>query len=201
HDAIEACTLKATKPVGGNRAVCGCRCEMDRWWRRRNQRFQFAAPRLERLTAKVPVPVAEQVKEDNGRRSLLCQKIHALCGGMQAQLQCVEIEAIVLNDDNFSVEHAAWRQGRAQWPEQLREISVERLFVTALDEDFISIAKYQCAKPIPFGFENPVSAFWSFTHWLGQHRQYGRVDGKVHTYRLQVTGHSPATSFAGLNRL
>ena len=42
---------------------------------------------------------------------------------------------------------------------QLRKIPVERLFVAALDKDFVSVAKYQRTKSIPLGLEKPILAF------------------------------------------
>src|SRR6185312_15953097 len=64
---------------------------------------------------------------------------------------------------------------------QLREIPVERLFISALDKDFVSIAKHQRAKSIPLRLENPILTFRQFSNSLGQHRQDRRVHYKVHS--------------------
>src|SRR5262245_31335209 len=100
--------------------------------RRCNQRFQRAAPDLERFTAKVPVVPAKQIEEHKRRWSLPGEKIHARCGRMKAKLQGVEVETVVPDDDNLAVEHTARRQGSAQRVEQLGKVAVERLLVAAL---------------------------------------------------------------------
>src|SRR5260370_39448289 len=116
---------------------------------RSNQRFELAAPSLERLAPKIPIAQAKQVKEHERRWSLLGQKIHTLCRGMEPKLERVEVEAVVLNDHNLSVEDAARRQRRTYRLQQLRKIAVERPFVAALDQDLIAARKHQRAKPIP----------------------------------------------------
>ena len=90
---------------------------------------------------------------------------------MKAQLQRIEVELVVLDDDNLSVEDAARRQCRAQRLQQFRKVAIQRLFVAALDQDLIPIAKDQRAKSIPLRFENPIAIGWQFIHSLGQHRQ------------------------------
>src|SRR5260370_6300242 len=124
---------------------------------RSNQRFEVAEPSLERLAPKIPIDQAKQVKEHERRWSLLGQKIHALCRGMEPKLERVEVEAVVPNDHNLSVEDAARRQGRTYRLQQLRKVTLERLFVTTLDQDLIALAKHQRAKAIPLRFEDPLS--------------------------------------------
>ena len=41
--------------------------------------------------------------------------------------------------------------------QQLRKIAVQRLFVAALNQDLIAIAKDQGAETIPFRLEDPIS--------------------------------------------
>jgi hypothetical protein len=45
-----------------------------------------------------------------------------------------------------------------------------------LDEDFVSVTKDQRTKPIPFGFENPLSGRRKFGYAFGKHRQDGRIN-------------------------
>ena len=45
------------------------------------------------------------------------------CGGMNAQLQRIEVERVILGDDDFAVEHAARGQLCAERLEQFRESS------------------------------------------------------------------------------
>src|SRR5580704_6555336 len=99
---------------------------------------------------------------------------------MQSQLQRVEIQSIVFNDDNLSVEHTSRRQSRAQWLNKVRKVAVEWLFVATLDQNLVAIAKHQRPKPVPLGLKNPFFAIRQRTHTLGKHRQDRRVHGKVH---------------------
>ena len=62
--------------------------------------------------------------------------------------------------DKFAIEDAPQRQLCLQWTEQLREITIEWLFVSALEKDLIAIAEYQDTKTIPLGLEDPVAALW-----------------------------------------
>ena len=67
-------------------------------------------PRSKWLAPQIPVAFAKQVEEYNRCRNLLREKLHPGCGGMNAELQCLEIEATRRGDDDFAVEHAACRQ-------------------------------------------------------------------------------------------
>ena len=50
--------------------------------------------------------------------------------------------------------------------QQLRKVTIEWLFVAALDENLISIAKHQRAKTIPLGLENPIALGGQFVYSL-----------------------------------
>src|SRR6266545_7642165 len=101
---------------------------------------------------------------------------------MKPELQRIKVEPAILDDDDFAVENTAGRQVRPQRLEQFRKVTVQRFFIAALDEDLISVAKNQGAKPIPLGLENPVSASRQFANSLGEHRQDRRVHGKIHAF-------------------
>ena len=59
------------------------------------------------VAAQIPVSLAEQIEEHDRRRDLLRQKLHPRRGGMNAKLQRIEVERVILGDDDFAVEHAA----------------------------------------------------------------------------------------------
>src|SRR5580765_4132378 len=103
---------------------------------------------------------------------------------MQAQLQGVEIKSIILNNDDLSIEDTTSRQSRLQRRKELRKVAVQRFLVAALYQNLVAIAKYQRAKAVPLRFEDPISIGRQFTHSLGQHRQYGRIYGKVHAFMV-----------------
>src|SRR5205814_6140392 len=99
---------------------------------------------------------------------------------MKTQLQRVKTKRRSLNDHDFAIEHAAGRQGRTQWIEQVGEITVQRLFVAALNQNLVAIAKYQGAKAIPLGFKHPIISGRQVAYPLGEHGENGWVHGKVH---------------------
>lgn len=75
---------------------------------------------------------------------------------MKAELQRIKIKLILSNDDEFTIEYAAGRQSGAQRFEQLRKVAVERLFIPALNQDFVMIPENQCSKSVPFRLKNPI---------------------------------------------
>ena len=99
---------------------------------------------------------------------------------MKAELQRIEVEPAIPGDDYFAVEHALIGQLFLYRFEQLREITIQRFRVAALDKDFIMITKYQSTESIPFRFEDPVAGCRQFADPLGEHRQNRRVHRKVH---------------------
>src|SRR3954462_10911543 len=99
---------------------------------------------------------------------------------MQPQLQEIEVKLVIFDDDNLAIEHAFWQQYRAQRRLQFRKITIERLFVPALDENLITITKHQRAKSVPLGLKDPIITFGQFSYTLRQHRENGWIDGKVH---------------------
>ena len=115
---------------------------------------------------------------------MLGKKADARGGGMEAKLQLVEVKAVVLDDDDFAVKDAARRQRGSQRVEQVREVAVEGLFVAALDEYVLVVAEDECAKSVPFGFEDPVASGGEFFHASGEHGKDRRIDGKVHEVML-----------------
>src|SRR5437667_10876182 len=98
---------------------------------------------------------------------------------MQAELERVEIEPVVLGDDDFAVEHAGRGQLRAECFDYLGEVAVERLFIAALDVDLVLVAEDQGAEPVPFGLEDPRAAGGDLVDACGEHREDWRIDGQV----------------------
>src|SRR5581483_4651113 len=105
---------------------------------------------------------------------------------MQPKLQCVKVELIVFHDNQFAIQHTTLWQILTQRIEQFREITIKRFFIAALNENFIAIAKHQCAKPIPLGLENPIAFFGYVLDALREHRQHRRIDGKIHSLMLYL---------------
>jgi len=58
---------------------------------------------------------------------------------------------------DLAIKNAALGQCRAQWADQIREVSVEWLLVAALNQDLAAIAKHKRAKTIPLRLEDPLS--------------------------------------------
>src|ERR1700733_4798504 len=99
---------------------------------------------------------------------------------MKPKLQGVEIQTIIPGDDDFAVERATSRQLRPQRLHQFRKVTVERLFIAALDLNLIPVAENQRTEPIPLRFEDPRFPGGQVVDSLSEHRQNRRIDGKVH---------------------
>ena len=84
HHAVETRSLEAAKPIRGDARVGGGGRQMNGRRRGGEQQFQLLAARLKRFAAQVPVPLAQQVEQDDGRRSFPRQKVDPRCGGVQA---------------------------------------------------------------------------------------------------------------------
>lgn len=142
--------------------------------------LELPASLAEWQIAKIAIGVAKQVEENNRCRYLFRQHFHSRSGWMKPKLKSVEVEAALVGDDYLAVEHTALWKFCRQKLDELREIAVEGFLVAALDEHFIAVTKYKRAKPVPLGFEDPFVTGWKFAHALCEHRQDGRIDGKIH---------------------
>ena len=69
--------------------------------------FEAPPPLLERRGHEVLVRFAEQIEKDDRCRDLLGQELHPRRRGVDAHLQCFEIECSPARDDDLAVEHAA----------------------------------------------------------------------------------------------
>jgi hypothetical protein len=101
---------------------------------------------------------------------------------MQAELQRIEIEPLGGRNHDLAVDHAARRQLAREQLVQLGKIAIEGTQIAALNEHLRRAAKDDRAKAVPFRFVEKAVADGKLLRQLGQHRLYGRLDGK--------TGHS-----------
>src|SRR5690348_3657814 len=180
YHAIQARAFKSPKPIRSHRSVPRCRRQMNRRLGRTHQLFQPLPPFLERLFPQIARALAEQIEKHDRRRNLFRQKLHARCRRVQPQLQILEIQRAIFRDDDLAIQHGACRQLRAQLLHKLWKITVQRLFIAALDEDLVAVAKHQRAKSVPLRFENPHVAFRQLGHSFGQHRKQRRIHRKIH---------------------
>jgi hypothetical protein len=74
---------------------------------------------------------------------------------MEPTLKQIEIDAALARDNELPIDRTSIRQVRLQDLDKLREVAVERLLVTALHENFISVAKNERAKAVPLWLEDP----------------------------------------------
>jgi hypothetical protein len=89
---------------------------------------------------------------------------------MKTKLKGVEVETALVGDYEFSNQNTTRWQLRPQRLHHLRKISIQRLLVATLNQDFVSISKDQHSKSIPFWLENPFTALGQFSNSLGEHR-------------------------------
>src|SRR5206468_1647243 len=75
---------------------------------------------------------------------------------------------------------ALFRKLIANRVEHLGEVAVEGLFVAALEQNFVAIAKDEDAEAVPLGLVNPVAFGGDGVDSLGEHGKDGRVDGELH---------------------
>jgi hypothetical protein len=119
----------------------------------RQQRLEPRAALLEGQRAQILAVRGEQVERHEGRRGFLCELRRARRGGVQAQLQEIEIEALRRCDDDLAVDDAAVGERRDQAVVQLGKVTIERPKVPALDIDGAAAAKDDRAKAVPLGLE------------------------------------------------
>lgn len=106
---------------------------------------------------------------------------------MDAELKCIEIEMTIVGDHEFAVENAFLGKLLAHRFKHLGEVAVERLFIAALQENLIPIAKYEDAKAIPLGLVDPVPLGRDLFDAFGEHRKDWRIYGDVHALAPEMT--------------
>jgi hypothetical protein len=157
---------------------------MDRRSRAREHGFQPLPARRKRFTAKIARSRSENIEKNDSRWSLLRKKPNPRGSRMQSQLQPIEIEAVIMSDHDFSIQHALRRQSRKQRVDQFGKVPVQRLLVAALNENLSPVAENERPKAIPLGLKDPVVAGRQFRNPFGKHRQHRRIHGKVHELML-----------------
>ena len=76
---------------------------------------------------------------------------------MNPQLEGIEIKMAAIRDDELSIEYAFLRQLFADRLKHLGEVAVERLFIPALEQHFVPIAKDEHAEAVPLGLVYPIA--------------------------------------------
>src|SRR5262245_12007028 len=184
HHAVQARALEASEPVGRGAALLGGRRQVQGRLGALEQRLELAAALAERAGAQVPIALAEKVPEDHRGRELLRQHRDARGGGVDAQLQRLEVESAVPRDHDLAVEHAAPRELRLERLAELREVAVERLLVAALQQELVAVAEDDHPESVPLRLEDPARAVRQLADAPGEHRQHGRADGELHARSL-----------------
>ena len=138
------------------------------------------AAAFKRFAAKIAVAFAKQIEEHNGGRSLLGEKLHSRRGRMKAKLQRIEVEPALRCYDDFAIQNATRWQLVPQRIHYLGKVTIERLFVAALNQDFVSVAKNDRPKAIPFRLKYPGAALRQLTNSLREHWQDRRINRKLH---------------------
>lgn len=123
---------------------------------------------------------AEKIKEDHGSRRLSREKLHARCRWMEPQLQRVEIQALRSGNYDLAIQNAMERQLLPEGINQLRKVPIQRLSITTLNENLISIAKNDAAKTVPLGLEYPGTVLWNCLHTFGEHGKHWRFEDEIH---------------------
>src|SRR5690625_4357139 len=102
---------------------------------------------MQRFLQQRIITQSEAVKRDKHRRSLPRQLIDARLRGVDALLEGREIQhAILILDDDLSVEHAALRQRRAQRRDELGKVPLDWFRVPRADLNLIAVSENNCPK-------------------------------------------------------
>src|SRR5690606_2241050 len=115
------------------------------------QPLERAPPLGLRRREQAPAAAGEQVERDERGGRLARELLDSGLRRMQAQLQRVEVEAVRSGDHDLAVEHGAFGQSLEKQRVQLREVAVERLLVTTLNEHVVVAAEDERAEAVPLG--------------------------------------------------
>ena len=151
---------------------------MNRRLRAAEASLQQRASLAKRDAAQIAIAVAQQIEEDDRRRDLRGQKLHARGRRVNALLQHLEVEAGAAHQDDLAVEHAALGQLRLQRLDDLGEIPIEWFRVAALDRELVAVAEDQRPEPVPLRLEDPAVALGKLGDPLREHRQHRRWNRK-----------------------
>src|ERR1700738_4567126 len=98
---------------------------------------------------------------------------------MNALQERVEVRTCALADYEFSVQHKFARRQGQQSGNDLRKIASQRLTSLGLQNDFVTLAKSEAAKAIPFGLIEPAGSAREVFYRLGFSRRVRRLQWKV----------------------
>src|SRR5687768_12312159 len=91
-----------------------------------------------------------------------------------------EIESRAADDHDLAVDDASLRQHCGQRLDELREVAIHRLGVTALQKDLVPIAKHDRAEAVPLRLEQPPLSIGKSCCRGGKHGLEGRIEWKTH---------------------
>src|SRR4051812_49483268 len=147
-----------------------------------NRRFCFSQRALELFAAlrewmveKILPVEGEEIERDVRGGRLLREQLHPRGRWMDAEQERLEGEAFRPGDDDLSVEDAALGNLTGERLDQLREVTVERLQLAALQIGLAAIAEDETAESVPFRLVEEVVPAGEV---LGQFRQHG-LDGRL----------------------
>ena len=180
HDAVEPGALEAPEPIRGNGMVACRRGEVERGHDPGKHRLQRRASLFERGLAKIPVPLAKEVEEDEGGGELPRKLVYPGRRRVKTKLERFEVQPAGPHNHDFAIQNAAVRKLRFQRLEQLGIVAGERLLIPALDEDLIAVSEDERAKSVPFRFEYPAVAGRQLTDRFGEHGQDRWIDREMH---------------------
>jgi len=77
---------------------------------------------------------------------------------VQSHLERLELETFIARNDDLAVEHTTLGKLRLERIDQLRKVPIERLLISALDENLVAVTEDERAKAVPLGLEDPAIA-------------------------------------------
>ena len=100
---------------------------------------------------------------------------------MDTQQQRFEVESVGADDDDLAVDDATLGQRGCQRGDELREVPVHGLLVTALQQDLVAVTKHQRSKAVPLWLELPSLAAGQAVRGAGQHGRERRRKRQAHS--------------------
>jgi hypothetical protein len=133
-----------------------------------------------RRGAEVLVVQREQVPADEAGRRLRGEHLHPGSGRMNTQQEGLEVQLALPRDHDLAIDDATGREGRPDRIGELREVAVQRLEVTTLDQDLVAVTEDDGPEPVPLRFVEPAIAVGQAIRRLGQHGLKRRIEGEMH---------------------
>ncbi len=122
--------------------------------------FQLAEERLEsgaslgvRYLTQILTPVGEQIERDELCRDLLGERVHSRLGGVDSQLERVELGDVVDDHHHLTVDHRAGRQ-LGEGGLEFREVPEQRPTVARVETRVVA-SPCDGAEPVPLRLVDP----------------------------------------------